>query len=74
MTTAQTTTSPARRATNPPPTPPLRHAVHHIEPSGVVHTLCGITLKARPGVVGDHSDKQPCAACTAAARLFWVMP
>lgn len=65
------TTTPARRATRP--TPRLKHLVHHEEPNGTIHTLCGLKLHPRTGATtGPHKDKTQCAACDAARFLYEV--
>ena len=52
MTTPQTTTNPARRSTG---TPRLRHLIHHIEPHGAIHTLCGQRLYKNKGATTGAS-------------------
>lgn len=64
-------TTPARRDTTS--RPPLRHLIHHIEPNGTIHTLCGLRKYPSHGAtVAPHMDKQPCAACDAARILYEV--
>ncbi|WP_311474611.1 hypothetical protein [uncultured Corynebacterium sp.] len=72
MNAPQTTTSPARRASNN--RPPLRHLVHHEEADGTIHLMCGLTRKPGSVTKGTHADKMNCPACDAALHLFEVMP
>lgn len=72
MHTIKPTPSPARRAVNNHP--PLRHLLHHQEPDGTIHYMCGIVRAPGAATIGPHRDKTPCAACDAAAHLLEVMP
>lgn len=73
MTTAEPTTSPARRASRSGGGN-FRHLLHHQEPDGALHYLCGIRRPAGTATIGPHRDKLPCPACEAAAHLLEAMP
>lgn len=50
--------------------PPLRHVIHHIEPDGTIHTLCGLAKHPARTTIAAHLDKAPCPACTATRILM----
>lgn len=70
MSTKRTATPQPKADRTPPEQPLLRHTIHHIEPDGTIHTLCGMTKHPARSTVGTHLDKVPCPACTAAQILL----
>lgn len=50
--------------------PPLRHLIHHIEPDGTIHTLCGLAKHPARATIAAHLDKAPCPVCAATRILM----
>ncbi|MCS4489423.1 hypothetical protein N7326_02395 [Corynebacterium sp. ES2794-CONJ1] len=70
MTTQPRDTTTLQRTTK---RPNLKHKIHHIEPNGTVHALCGRTWNQGNGcVIAGHQEKLPCPACIAAQHLLKV--
>ena len=58
-----------------PKLPPLKHLVHHTEPDGTIHALCGHIWT--PGTSKKVSASNPltlCPACVAAHHLLDILP
>lgn len=58
-----------------PKLPPLKHLVHHTEPDGTIHALCGhIWLPGTGSIVAKTDPRIMCPACVAARHLMDILP
>lgn len=64
---------PARHeAPTTPNRPRLIHTVHHVEPDGTTHTMCGQTFTAKSGTKDYNTIA--CVVCEAACIVMDVQP